>query len=416
MAKVLERNSCAYFDAAAPGTGPMGFVNAPAQSLDFTTYNTSFDFSIKSKSDYHLNPQPEANVFAGFPKAPQNRSGIYAPDTDRGELSATAYTQINVTGEKQFQNRLQDQVRPTTKETTLFAYDGVMAPAVTTAQSTYSQFLPQYSNINGKEVRVGGSSNYGLRTATEYSYIPGASSTGINGQAIKNPEMIGKNTKPVADFNVDGAGTFNGAVPDGGRFQQYRPLPQPTASGLRFNYNVETEGGSVADYSPLLGKQVDGIENRYTSSYQIAPLFTNPLHVIWDPDDKGEIPALFSADQPVDYAYTSMKDLPEDTFVSKDYNNVWDNDTSKRSTNAYILDLDEGIHNPRIEWNQGTNELSGIVFMPTTTNQYVPTTSYGGDTTVSQQYTRNQHIGYTNNTYTTFGSPLAGYLNKPVRA
>ena len=156
--------NCSYFDAAAPGTGPMGMVGGKAPSTEFEKWNGSYNYSLKSKSDFNLNPQPEGNLMGGFPKAEQNRQGIYAKETDRGELSATAETQMNVTGvqTKQFKNRLQDPVRPTMKETTLFTYDGTIAP-VTKAQSDYSQFLPQYTIINGKQVRVGGSTNFGLR-------------------------------------------------------------------------------------------------------------------------------------------------------------------------------------------------------------------------------------------------------------
>ena len=252
----MANQNCSNFDAAVPGTGPMRSA-VPQQSIEYVKYNSSYNYSLKSKSDLNLNPQPEGNVFGAFPKAEQNRSGVYAVDTDRGELNPTVYTQVNTNGQKMFQARLQDTVRPTMKETTLYAYDGTVAP-VTTGQAVYSQFIPQYAKINGKEVRVGGASNYGLRTAAEYSYIPGAGPTAINGQAIQNPDArIGKNTQPVPDENVDGPGTTKGFVPDGSKYQVYRPLPKPTSNGLRLNYNIETNGGSIADKSLLLGKQVD---------------------------------------------------------------------------------------------------------------------------------------------------------------
>jgi len=406
--------NCSYFDAAAPSTGPMGLVVGKAPSTDFEKYNGSFNYSLKSKSDYNLNPQPEGTPFFALPKAEQNRAGIYAIETDRGELNPTISTQVNIRGGRQFQNRLQDQVRPTMKETTLFSYEGFMAP-VTPSQTPYSQFIPQYAKIGEKEVRVGGSSNYGLRTAVEYSHFNGAAPTGINGQSIQNPDAaIGKNTKPVADFNVDGAGTIRNAIPDGGRFQNYRLISQPTANGLRFNYNLETAGGSISDYSPLLGKQVDGIETRFTSSYQIAPLFTNPLHKIWDPDNKGEIPAFFSNDQPADYAYANMKYLPPNEFdrTGTGYNEVWNQDKSKTSSNAYILGMEHGVHNPNLEWSNGMNDLPGIRYIPdTVTTQQKPLLSYGGSNSVFDQYLNNISQTYPNNTYTTLGSPTAGLIS-----
>jgi hypothetical protein len=194
--------NCSYFDAAAPGTGPMGLVVGKAPSTEFEKWNGSYNYSLKSKSDYNLNPQPEGNVLGSYPKAQQDRTGVYAIETDRGDLYPTTNTQINVSGLKQYQNSLQDSVRPTMKETTLYSYDGTPAP-VTKAQSSYSQFVPQYTEINGKQVRVGGSTNFGLRTAMEYSYFAGAAPTGINGQSIQNPDAaLGKNTKPVAEANV----------------------------------------------------------------------------------------------------------------------------------------------------------------------------------------------------------------------
>ena len=411
----LNNNSiptnCSYFDAAVPGTGPMGLVVGKAPSTEFEKWNSSFDYSLKSRSDLNLNPQPEGNVYGSI-KASQDRTGVYAIETDRGDLYPTTNTQINVSGGKQFQNRLQDPVRPTMKETTLFTYDG--APSSSTkAQSTYSQFIPQYAEINGKQVRVGGSTNFGLRTAMEYSHFAGAAPTGINGQSIQNPDAaLGKNTQPVADFNINGPGTFEGARPDGSRFQNYRVIAEPTVSGLKFNYNLETDGGSVADYSQLLGKQVNGIENRYTSSYQIAPLLTNPLHVIWDPDNKGEIPAFYGNDEPTDYAYTNMKDLPPNTYQNGGYNDTWQQDTSKTSSNAYILGLEQGIHNPKLEWSNGINTLPGIVYTPEDSGiQHPPMLTYGGTKSVFDQYLNNITQTYPNNTFTGLGMPTAGYLS-----
>ena len=404
--------NCSYFDAAAPGTGPMGLVVGKAPSTEFEKWNASYNYSLKSKSDYNLNPQPEGNVFGTFPKAEQNRTGVYAIETDRGDLSPTIGTQTNVSGLKQFQNRLQDPLRPTMKETTLYSYEGTMAP-VTKAQASYSQFTPQYSMINGKQVRVSGSSNFGLRTATEYSHFNGAAPTGINGQTIQNPDTaIGKNTKPVSDFNVDGPGTFKDAIPDATRFQNYRLISQPTSNGLKFNYNIETEGGSIADYSNLLGKQVDGIENRYTASYQIAPLLSNPLQVIWNPDNKGEIPSFYGLDAPTDYAYTNMKDIPANKFVKGSYNDTWQQDKSKTSSNAYILNLQEGNHNPGLEWSNGINTLPGIVYTPEDSGlEPVPMLSYGGPNQVFEQYLTNVSQSYPNNTFTGLGMPNAGYIS-----
>ena len=38
--------NCSYFDAAVPGTGPMGMVSAKAPSTDFEKFNSSFNLSL----------------------------------------------------------------------------------------------------------------------------------------------------------------------------------------------------------------------------------------------------------------------------------------------------------------------------------------------------------------------------------
>ena len=407
------------FDAAVPGTGPLGFGNAP--SLDFEKFNGSFDLSLRSKSDINLNPQPEGSIKSSFGDAPQNRQGYYVIDTDRGELSPTAETQINMTGQQTFQNRLQDPIRPTMKETTLYTYDGSVAP-VTKSQALYTQFIPQYLKVGDKTVRVSGSSNYGLRSATDHSYFAGAAPTAINNSVIQNPDAaIGKNTQPVPDFNVDGPGTLTNARPDGSKFQNYRLITKPTTTGLKLNYNLETQSSNLHSYSQLLGKKVEGIENRFTASYQIAPLFTNPLSIIWDPDNKGEIPAYYCNTNPQDFSYMNMKNLPKDTFVEGGYNGVWADDPYKDSNNAYVLSLEKGIHNGRIEWNMGHNDRPGVIY---DSSKALPATCYSGNRSVDDLYFNNQKevsraFPWVNNEYTTLGDPSAGFIaaqNQTIRS
>ena len=409
---VSAKSNTPSFDACTPGTGPMGLVAAPSQSLDFEKFNGSYDLSLRSKSDLNLNPQPEGNVKLGAADSPENREGVYVLETDRGELYPTIETQINMTGQQTFQNRLQDVIKPTTKETTLYAYDGSIA-TVTKNQALYDQFIPSYANINGKSVRISGGSNFGLRTATEYSYFAGASPTGINGSIIQNPDTaIGKNTQPVADFNVDGPGTFNGAIPDGSKYQNYRLIAQPTASGLKFNYNLETEGSKLHDHSLLLNQQVDGIENRYTASYQIAPLLTNPLSVIWDSKNEGEIPSFYCNTNPQDFSYMNMVHLPENEYIQGGYNNEWAVNAGMDSANAYLLGMEQGIHNDRIEWKQQHNDRPGVIY---DSEKALPATCYSGNRSVDDLYFNdqteiNRAYPYVNNEYTTLGDPSAGFL------
>jgi hypothetical protein len=402
--------SCS-FDQAVPGTGPPRLVGGGAPSTESIKYNQSFDLSLRSKSDLNLNPQPEGFVKAAFPKSPRIREGVYAIETDRGELSPTLVTPVNLKGQRQFQNRLQDDVKPTTKETTLYTYDAGIAP-VTKSQALYSQFIPTYVKVNGKNIRTSGSSNYGLRSATEYSYIPGAGPTSINTSVIQNPDQrLGKNTQPISDFNVDGPSTFKGSLPDGTKFQQYRVIATPTTNALKLNYNLETGGSTLHDYSQLLGKPVNGIENRYTASYQVAPLLSNPLSVIWNPGNVGEIPALYTNQNAQDYSYINMKKLPEDQFVMGGYNDSWKNDPSKDSNNAYVLNMEQGVYNPRINWNQGLNDKPGTIVG----DKALPGASYSGNRSFSDMFNNDSEFikkayPYAGNMYATLGDPNAGQM------
>jgi len=406
-------NYCSIYDQAVPGTGPPGMVAAPAPSVEFAKYNDSFNLSLRSKSDLKLNPIPEGFVKTAFPKFQQTREGIYAVETDRGELSATSETQVNVKGQRQFQNRLQDTIRPTTKETTLYTYNGSIAP-VSKAQSDYSNFIPYYAKIGDKHVRTNGASNYGLRSATNFSYIPGAGPTGINAQAIQNPDVRVDNVWQRPDFNVDGPGTFKGALPDGSKYQDYRVISTPTTNGLRLNYNLETDGGSLHEYSELLGKTVNGIENRYTASYQIAPLFTNPLSVVWDPNNAGEIPAFMTNQSPQDYAYMNLQKLPHNDFTSGGYNSVWAPDSSKDSSNAYMLSMEPGVYNPQINWKQGHNDAPGTLYPDA--DKALPGASWSGNRTLKDlfqgdQEAINKAYPFVNNRYITYGDTSAGQIS-----
>ena len=405
---MLVQPPCSVYDQSVPGTGPPKLAVAQAPSVDFEKYNSSFNLSLRSKSDYNLNPIPEGNVKTAFPRFQRTREGVYAIETDRGELNQTNILQTNLKGNRTFQNRLQDTVRPTTKETTIYTYDGAVAP-VHKAQSDYSQFIPYYAPINGKQVRINGSSNFGLRSATEYSYFATPGPTGLNTSVVQNPDAaIGQNTQPVADFNVDGPGTLRNALPDAGKFQDYVLIAKPTTNALKLNYNLETDGGSLHDYSQLLGKQVDGIENRYTASYQIAPLLTNPLNVIWNPDNKGELPTFLTNQNAQDYSYIQQKALPQNEYFQGGYNNVWEPNQTTNSANSYVLGMSDGIYNQQINWQQGRNERPGITYP--NSNKVLPGASWGGnrsldDLFMGDQQAINKAYPFVNMTYATLGSP-----------
>ena len=395
-----------------PGTGPPKLSVAQAPSVEIAKYNDSFNLSLRSKSDYNVNPIPEGNVKTAFPRFQQTREGIYAIETDRGELNQTNILQTNLKGYRNPQNRLQDYVKPTTKETTLYTYDGQAAPVMTKAQQSYSNIVPYYKTIGDKQVRINGASNFGLRTATEYSYFAGAGPTGLNTSAVQNPDAaIGKNTQPIPDFNVDGPGTLRNALPNGEKFGQYVRIEKPTTNALKLTYNLETDGGSIHDYSQLLGKEVDGIENRFTASYQIAPLLTNPLNVIWNPDNKGELPSFLTNQNAQDYSYIQQKALPQNEYFTGGYNNVWEPNTNTSSTNSYMLGMDNGIYNPQINWNQGRNDRAGVIMG----NKVLPGASWSGNRSLDDLFMNDQEAiskayPFVDRTYATLGNPSGGQI------
>jgi hypothetical protein len=280
------------------------------------------------------------------------------------------------------------------KEKSLFAYEGNAGSSIHIAPKSYSNILPSYSDLrDGKKVRTGGATNFGLKSATEYSYIPGAAPSGINGQALQNPDSRLGKVYQRSDRNVDGASTFKGAVPDGSKFQTYNLINKPTTNGLKLNYNIETK----QNWSDLLGKYVDGTENRFTETYQIAPLFSNPLNKIWNPDDKGELPSFYADSRAIDYSYQSQQNLDQDYFVSG------------TNSNAGLLNLEQGIHNPQLEWINAPNNLPGVVYSADSVNNG-SNIGYSGKYDVYQQYTNQQRFGINNNTFTTLGDPSAGMV------
>ncbi len=385
------------FDACTPGTGPLkSFI--PNASIDYITYNT-FNTSLRSKSDHNLSPSLEGFLRPTGPRAQTSRNGYYAVDTDRGEINPANVLQVNLKGKQTFQARLQDAIKPTTKETTLYSYSGNVAP-VTSKQTNYSNVIPEYVG----NVRMGGASNYSLRTAVEYSHFNGAAPTGINGAVMQDPDAVYQNVYKRPDNNVDGAGTFKGAAPNGERFGQYKPIAKPTVRGYKLSYNLDTDstGSILKDYSPILDKNVSGLENRNIASYLIAPLLTNPLHVNWNPENKGELPSFYCNTSPQDYSYMNMKPLEENHFIPEQNFNA----------NSFVLGLQDGLHNERIEWEQGLNNRPGVIYAP---DKKLPATCYSGSRSIDELYFNDSKLiqksyPFYDNTYTTLGDPSAGFI------
>ena len=83
-----------------------------------------------------------------------------------------------------------------------------------------------------------------------------------------------------------------------------------------------------------------------------------------------------------------------------------------KATNAYILDLEKGVHNPRLEWSNGVNTLAGIQYTPEDIGKEdVPMISYGGRKAIFDQYLNNISMNYPNNTFAGLGMPTAGVIS-----
>jgi hypothetical protein len=108
----------------------------------------------------------------------------------------------------------------------------------------------------------------------------------------------------------------------------------------------------------------------------------------------------------------NMKNLPDDTFIGGGYNDVWAPDAAKTSSNAYVLGIEKGIHNGRIEWDLGHNNRPGVIY---DSEKALPATCYSGarsvdDLFMNDQQEINRAFPYVNNEYTTLGDPSAGYI------
>jgi len=385
-------------DLAVPGTGPMKMIgpSKPSTELEkFRTYNTS----MRSKNDLHLSPHPDGNIKTAFGSKPNVRQGIYAIQTDRGQLNATVETQTNMKGRTLFQNRLQDKVKPTTKDTLLHTAEGNVGGTLT-KQTEYSSIIPTYVDVNGKKVRVSGNTNYSLKTAAEHSYTPAAQTTGLNNSVFQDPDKNIANLWKRPDNNVDGPGTFKGALPDNTRSQRHKIISTPTSNGLRLTYNLEASEANV------LGQVLPGVEERFTSAYQIAPLMSNPLHKIWNPDDKGDLPAFYTNSNPADFSYIHQTKLPNSEFIPG------------ASSNSYVLGLSKGLQNNNLQWSQDINRKPGVIYDE---NNLAPGKSYSGSLSIAQlyplqntgsDYCRDNYgqYGLRNDIITTLGDPTAGFL------
>jgi len=111
-----------------------------------------------------------------------------------------------------------------------------------------------------------------------------------------------------------------------------------------------------------------------------------------------------------------MKNLPDNEYSQGGYNGIWAPDSSKDSSNAYILGMEPGIHNERLEWVQGHNNRPGVVYNP---DIPVPALCYSGARSVDDLFQNNKvemsrAFPYTDNTYTTLGDPSAGFIKQRV--
>jgi len=113
-----------------------------------------------------------------------------------------------------------------------------------------------------------------------------------------------------------------------------------------------------------------------------------------------------------------MKPLPEDQYIQGGYNDVWAPDNGTVSSNAYLLNLEKGIHNGRIEWELGHNNRPGVIY---DSEKALPATCYSGarsvdDLFMNDQLEINRAYPYVNNEYTTLGDPSAGFIGQSVNA
>ena len=78
---------------------------------------------------------------------------------------------------------------------------------------------------------------------------------------------------------------------------------------------------------------------------------------------------------------------------------------------AYILNIEPGVHNDRIEWRQGLNTVAGPIYnRQNMEGNLFPDKAYGGKYSVFEQYLRNDKLQGYDGMYTTLGDPNAGQI------
>jgi hypothetical protein len=295
----LLDNHVLTLDQATPGAGPLAPTIDQRLSPRSETYLT-LDHNIRTKTD---------NSFLPIINAQDESSQQYVNDkyvnfTGREQIMPTVVEQTNLKGHDEFHNLSINDARVTTNQTTLYSYSGNAqrehdgsnwwryedAPRVTTNQTTlysYSgdangnatshnqmnrvqftgtteQYVDEDGNICEYKSPNSGVTNWSQKGDTLVeNYFPG--SNGVTNVQLDPDEKMGFTLLNAdwLDINVNGASSYNQALPNGERFQQ---VSQDLIGEVMSNPN-----------------KVESVDNRQTANYLITNLQENDFSIYQRP-------------------------------------------------------------------------------------------------------------------------------------
>ena len=399
------------------GAGPIGGSHITFNDLRNDTY-MDVDNNINYKSDSNNFPV----INQSKPDMETYINNYYANYTGRGQLGPTTYEQVNLQGNKVWQNNtFNDLQKVTTKETTEYSYSGNAnrtdlgnkeytyddLPKITTKQTTDYSYSgnANRTDLGNKEYTYDDLPKITTKQTTDYSYSGNANRTDLGNKEYTYDDLPKITTKQTTDYSYSGnanrtdlgnkeysyvtnnlkladkifaedyvpgsSGYVNlQANPDEVLGETIKKLDNDLISlngpgslykgNINGEYQQQISSKQIGNLRYNANKLMD-LDNRQTAHYSIKGLKDNPLSIHTN-NLNGDIPSFFSDSN------------RKDNSIIKDKNLKYlDLKGNKINPNALIVNnqlgsKDSNISNPLLFREKiPTNEL------------YFPSKSYSGE-------------------------------------